>query len=109
MLTDWLFRLRSIFRARMVERELDEELRFHLDHHVAAYVRGGMDPAEATRRARIEFGGLDQIKEETREARGVQWLDDALSAARYGLRTLFKDRGYTLAALVPLGLWLRVT
>src|SRR3981081_4668289 len=104
MLADWLFRLRSILHARKVERELDEELRFHLEHQIDAYVRGGLDPAEAARRARIEFGGLGQIKEETREARGVQWLDDALSDARYGLRTLFKDRGYTVAALVALGL-----
>jgi predicted permease len=108
MLADWLFRLRSILRARTVERELDEELRFHLDRQIAACVRGGMDPAEAARRARIEFGGFDQIKEETREAHGVQWLDDALSDARYGLRTLFKDRGYTVAALVALGLGIGV-
>src|SRR5204862_3250562 len=108
MFADWLFRLRSILRARVVDRELDEELRFHLDHQIATYVRGGMDPAEAARRARIEFGGLPQIKEETRQAHGVQWLDDTLSDARFGLRTLFKDRGYTFAALVALGLGIGV-
>ena len=104
MFADWLFRLRSVLRARAVDRELDEELRFHLDRQIATYTRAGMDPAEASRRARITFGGLTQIKEETRQAHGVQWFDDTLSDARFGLRTLFKDRGYAFAALVALGL-----
>jgi predicted permease len=108
MFADWLFRLRSILRSQAVDRELDEELRFHLDQQVTTYIRSGMDPTAAARRARIEFGGLSQIKEETRQAHGVQWLDDALTDARFGLRTLFRDRGYAFAALVALGIGIGV-
>src|SRR5262249_58571111 len=93
---------------RAVDDELDEELRFHLDQQIATYTRAGMDPAEAARRARIEFGGLAQIKEETYDAHGVQWLDDTLTDARFGLRTLFKDRGYAFGGLLALGLGIGV-
>jgi hypothetical protein len=68
MVTDLLYRLRALFRRNSMEAELDEELRAHLEHQVEKYVQSGMSPDEAKRRARIEFGGLDQVKEECRDA-----------------------------------------
>ena len=71
MLSDLFFRLRSLFRHSAVEGELDEELRFHVEHQVEKYIRAGLTREEALRRTRIEFGGLDQVKEDCRDARGV--------------------------------------
>ena len=68
MVTDLLYRTRALFRRDDMEAELDEELRAHLEHQVEKYVQSGMSPDEAKRRARIEFGGLDQVKEECRDA-----------------------------------------
>ena len=71
MLSDFLFRLRCLFRRNRVETELDEELRSHLEHETEKYVKSGLSLEEARRRARIALGGVDQVKEECREARGV--------------------------------------
>ena len=71
MVTDLLYRLRALFRRDDMDAELDEELRAHLDHQAEKYVQSGMSPEEAKRRAAIEFGGLDQVKEECRDAWGL--------------------------------------
>ena len=71
MLTDLLYRLRAVLRRDAVERELDEELRFHVDHQSRKYLEAGLTGAEAARRTRLDFGGFDQIKEQCRDARGV--------------------------------------
>src|SRR4029078_12347336 len=84
MFTDLYFRLRALVRRPTVERELDDELRFHLDHQIEKYVAAGMTPAEAARRARIEFGGVDQVMEACRDARGVSLVDTLLQDLRYG-------------------------
>ena len=63
MVSDLLYRLRALFRRDSMEAELDEELRAHLDRQVEKFVQSGMYPEEARRRARIELGGLDQVKE----------------------------------------------
>ncbi len=70
MLSDLLFRFRSLFRRSTVEKELDEELRFHLEQQVEKHLRSGLTREEAMRRSRLEFGGLDQVSENCREARG---------------------------------------
>ena len=70
MFSDLFIRLRSLLRHGAVEDELDAELRFHMEHQVEKYMQSGLTRAEARRRTRLEFGGLEQVKEDCREARG---------------------------------------
>src|SRR6266511_5726389 len=104
MFTDILYRLRAAFRRGTVERELDHELRFHVQQQTAKYMAAGLSREEAARRVRLEFGGLDQIKEQCRDARGVGVLEEIARNARYACRTLAKRPGFTLVAVATLAL-----
>jgi putative ABC transport system permease protein len=102
MISDLLFRLRAVFRRRTVEKELDDELRFHFEHEVEKLMRSGLSREEASRRARLSLGGMDQVKEECRDARGVSGLETVMQDLRYGLRGLRRNPGLTLLATVTL-------
>jgi predicted permease len=102
--SDVRYRMRAIFNRAEVERELDEELRFHLEHEAAKHERHGLSAADAARRARLSFGGVDRVKEEARDVRGVQLLENAMRDVRYAIRGLRSRPGFTLAVVATLAL-----
>jgi len=108
MLTDWIVRLRSLVKRDAVEQELDDELRFHVERLVQSHLRQGCERDEAVRRARIEFGGVDQIKEEHRHARGIGVFTDLGRDVRYGFRQVRRAPGFAVLAVLCLGLGIGV-
>src|SRR5690348_15719228 len=99
-----LARIRSLIdmllRRDRFEREMRDEVRFHLDARIEDLRREGLDRAGAERRARIEFGPMDAIKDDCRQARGVRWFDEISGDLRYALRLMAKTPGFTAAAIL---------
>ena len=79
MIRDLRFRLRALFRRHVVERELDEELRFHVEHQVEKLMRAGETRAQATRQALASLGGIEPVREECRQARGVSFIESVVA------------------------------
>jgi predicted permease len=104
MLSDLWFRLRAIVRRRAVERDLDDELRFHVERHAQKLVGRGHAPADAARLARLEFGGLDQVKERCRDARGVGLWEQAVRNLRQAMRSLRKRPAFAVVVVLTLAL-----
>ena len=104
MLSDLKFRLRALFARRAVERELDDELRFHIERETEKYVRDGLPRHEAERRAQMAFGGVERIKDDTRDARGLELIDSISQDIRYAWRGIRVAPGFAVAVALTLGL-----
>jgi putative ABC transport system permease protein len=109
----WLYtiplRLRSLFRRRRVECELDEELQFHLGRKIEEGIANGLSPKEARYAAMRAMDGLEQRKEEMRDMRCIHWLTDFLDDARFAIRSVSRTPGLTAFVVITLALGIGMT
>ena len=101
---DLTMRLRTLFSRRRAERELDEELSFHLAMETEKNRARGVEPREAGRMARREFGGVEHFREECRDARGLSALENLVRDVRYGARVLGRTPVFTAVAMASLAI-----
>lgn len=108
MLAEWYadlrYRLRAIWHREALEQELDQELRDHLERETSRHVAAGMPAGEAARRARLEFGGVEVVKEQSRDIRGLGLLEVMSQDLRYALRSLRRNPGFATAVILTLAL-----
>ncbi|MDX1393321.1 MAG: ABC transporter permease [Gemmatimonadota bacterium] len=97
-------RVRALLFTGRENRELEEELRFHVDRQIEENLRSGLEPREARRQAYLRLGGRSRVREATRDARGVRWIQAVAQDARYGLRGIRKQPGFALTLVLTIGL-----
>jgi predicted permease len=103
-LSDLVFRARALVRRDLVESELDAELHAHLDAQIAKHMAAGASRGAAERLARLEFGGVEQVREDCREARGVRAVESCAQDVRYAVRLLRKDVAFSAIAILTMAL-----
>ena len=105
---NWLIKLfrrvRILFQKEKLDREMEDELRFHIERQTEANIQTGMSPEEARYAALKKFGWMESIKETCREVRGMNWLEDLSKDVCFGMRMLIKNPGFTTVAVLTLGL-----
>src|SRR5215471_21756421 len=94
----------KFFRRRKFEKDMDAELRFHIEAYTEDLIRSGLDRSEAERRARIEFGSAEATKDECRQSWGFQSLNELRADFRYALRGFRNNPGFAMVAILSLAL-----
>src|SRR5215469_3771888 len=102
-------RMRSLLSRERADRDLDDELRFHLERQIAVNVAAGMSREQARRAALLEFGGVDQIREECVDMRNVHWLQDFVQDVHYGFRVLRKSPSFSVVSILTIALGIGAT
>jgi putative ABC transport system permease protein len=97
------------FRRQISDRQLDAELRFHLEQQISEHVASGVPPEEARRKTHLDFGGLEQIKEDCRDVRPGRWIHDFGRDVLYGASMLRRSPGFTTLAVLTLGVALGIS
>src|SRR5437763_5300543 len=97
-------RIRSLFRSRRVDHELERELQEHLHRQIDENIENGMGPDEARLAALKTIGNLTRLKEQCRDERGLNFLEDLRQDLRYAFVMLTRNPGYAIGAIVSLGL-----
>jgi putative ABC transport system permease protein len=102
-------RIRALFSRGVRNRELEEELHFHIERETARLVDAGLNADAARRRAHVTFGGYDRVVEETRDARGLVWLENVWRDVRFAARGLARNAGFTTVAVLTLAVGIGAT
>jgi len=102
--SDLRYRARALMRRADVERELADELHFHLEREADKFERAGMSRQQALREARLRFGGVEQAKEASRESRGTAFIERLAQDVRYAIRGLRARPAFTAGVVLTLGL-----
>jgi putative ABC transport system permease protein len=104
LLRGLLVRIRALLNRRDADRDLEDEIRFHLEHETGKYLAQGLTPEEARRHAHIAFGGVQQARETHREVRGIRPLEELVGDVRFAFRALRRSPALATAAIVTLAL-----